>query len=107
MSEGEHMIALMIIPGFLRRFIRLPGKRIRFISLVKVVLMFIDQFFPGYKVISSGLFRVIRDSELEIDEKAEGPGAHLFFMMNPSLSGRGSSLHPRKIKGQRKRISVG
>jgi len=70
-SDGEHMIALMIIPGHLQRFIRLPGKKMRYISMVKVVLLFMDQFFPGYKVLSHGLFRVIRDSELEIDEEAE------------------------------------
>lgn len=70
-SDGEYMAALVILPSLLKRFIRLPGKKIRYISLVKVTLMFLDRLFPGFKMISNGLFRVIRDSELEIDEEAE------------------------------------
>ena len=69
--DGERMVALVILPGQLKRFIRLPGKKIRYISLVKVVLMFLDQIFPGFKLISCGVFRIIRDSELELDEEAE------------------------------------
>jgi polyphosphate kinase len=70
-SDGEHMLALLILPNQLKRFIRLPGKKARYISLVKVVLMFLDQLFPGFKPASSGVFRIIRDSELELDEEAE------------------------------------
>lgn len=70
-SDGEHMVALVILPNQLKRFIRLPGKKIRYISLVKVVLMFLDQLFPGFHLASSGVFRIIRDSELELDEEAE------------------------------------
>lgn len=70
-SDGTEMVALVILPSQLPRFIRLPGRINRFISLVKVVLLYIDQLFPGFKLISSGVFRVIRDSELEIDEEAE------------------------------------
>ena len=70
-SDGEHMVALVILPSQLKRFIRLPGKKTRYISLVKVVLMFLDQLFPGFKPASSGVFRIIRDSELELDEEAE------------------------------------
>ena len=70
-SEDERMVAVVILPGQLKRFIRLPGKKIRYISLVKVVLMFLDQLFPGFKPVSSGVFRIIRDSELELDEEAE------------------------------------
>ena len=71
LKDGEFMVALVILPSLLKRFIRLPGRKIRFISLVKVTLMFLDQLFPGFKLVSHGLFRVIRDSELEIDEEAE------------------------------------
>ena len=70
-SDGERMVALVILPSQLKRFIRLPGKKTRYISLVKVVLMFLDQLFPGFKLSSSGVFRIIRDSELELDEEAE------------------------------------
>ncbi len=71
-DEGdENMIALVILPSQLDRFIRLPGKAIRFIALEKVVLMFLDLLFPSFALISSGTFRVIRDSEMEIDEEAE------------------------------------
>ncbi|MFZ1982766.1 MAG: RNA degradosome polyphosphate kinase [Desulfatitalea sp.] len=70
-SDGALMVALVILPSQLKRFVRLPGPQNRFISLVKVVLMYLDQLFPGFKLISNGVFRAIRDSELEIDEEAE------------------------------------
>ena len=70
-SDGERMVALVILPSQLKRFIRLPGKKTRYISLVKIVLMFLSQLFPGFKLASSGVFRIIRDSELELDEEAE------------------------------------
>ena len=70
-ADHETMVALVILPSQLDRFIRLPGEGIRFIALEKVVLMFLDMLFPSYELISSGTFRVIRDSEMEIDEDAE------------------------------------
>jgi polyphosphate kinase len=70
-SDGEYLVALVIVPGHLRRFIRLPGPNSHFISVVNVILMFIDKLFPGYKLLTKGVFRVLRDSELEIDEEAE------------------------------------
>ncbi len=69
-DNGE-MIALVILPSQLDRFIRLPGETIRFIALEKVVLMFLDLLFPSFTLLSSGTFRVIRDSEMEIEEDAE------------------------------------
>jgi polyphosphate kinase len=67
----ENLVALVILPAQLDRFIRLPGKSIRFIALEKVVLMFLDLLFPSFILLSSRTFRVIRDSEMEIDEEAE------------------------------------
>jgi len=70
-SDGAQMVALVILPSQLKRFVRLPGPQNRFISLVNVVRIHLNQLFPGFKSIASGVFRVIRDSELEIDEEAE------------------------------------
>ncbi len=70
-SNKEAMIALIILPQQLKRYIRLPGENIRFIRLVSVVRMFYDHLFPGYTLAGSGVFQLIRDSELEIDEAAE------------------------------------
>lgn len=70
-NSRESMIAIVILPGQLKRYIRLPGKTIRFIPLFQVVRMFYDKLFPGYELLASGIFQVIRDSELEIDEEAE------------------------------------
>jgi polyphosphate kinase len=69
-KSGE-MIALIPIPGQVARFIRLPGAAIRFIALETLVELFIGQLFPDYTVGGLGYFRVIRDSDLEIEEEAE------------------------------------
>jgi polyphosphate kinase len=63
--------ALLPLPGQLPRFVRLPGKAIRFIPLEDLVGLFLDRLFPGFTVSGMGYFRMIRDSEMEIEEEAE------------------------------------
>ncbi len=70
-SDGEAMRALVPIPPQVQRFVRLKGAGIRFILVEDLVLMFAGALFPGFKVLQAGHFRVIRDSEMEIDEEAE------------------------------------
>jgi polyphosphate kinase len=67
----EFLRALLPIPGRLDRFQRLPGTTIRFMPLEDVIGLFLDKLFPDCAVIEQGAFRVIRDSEMEIDEEAE------------------------------------
>lgn len=71
---GDHITGLVLIPEFAQRFIRLPdrsGKGIRFIAVEDVIPLFMDILFPKYKEVSRCLFRVIRDSDIEIAEEAE------------------------------------
>ncbi|HEY0836457.1 MAG TPA: RNA degradosome polyphosphate kinase [Azospirillum sp.] len=70
-EKGTHLDALVPLPAQLERFIRLPGSDIRFIQLEKVVLTCIDKLFPPFQVKANGVFRILRDSEIEIEEEAE------------------------------------
>ena len=71
LDDGEVLRALVPLPQQIERFIRLPGEAIRFVPLENLVLLFLDKLFPGFRMEGHGMFRVIRDSEMDIDEEAE------------------------------------
>ncbi|NCN85727.1 MAG: RNA degradosome polyphosphate kinase [Sphingomonadales bacterium] len=70
-SDNLGIRELVMIPSGLPRFIRLPGESAVYVSVETVIQEFSDILFPGYEVKSSGLFRIIRDSDIEVEEEAE------------------------------------
>ena len=71
--DGRQLQALLPIPAQIDRFVLLdaePGKA-RFLPLEELLLLNIGALFPGYKVSGTCLFRVLRDSDLEVEEEAE------------------------------------
>jgi polyphosphate kinase len=70
-SDSQRLQALILIPASVHRFIRLPGERIRYLPVEQMIGLFLDHLFPGFAVVSQGVFRVLRDSEMELEEEAE------------------------------------
>ncbi|MDQ8699414.1 RNA degradosome polyphosphate kinase [Hyphomicrobium sp. LHD-15] len=75
-SDAKAMSGLIPIPSQLERFIRLRAEEaangpLRFIQLEEMIGMFISELFPGFDVKSQGAFRVLRDSDVELQEEAE------------------------------------
>ena len=73
-APGEQVrVALVRIPAQVQRFIRVDrgGTVARFITLGNAIRRNLDKLFPAHEVLSIGAFRVIRDSDLEIEEEAE------------------------------------
>ena len=71
LSDKQPIRELVMIPASLARFVRIPGEPARYMALEAVVRRFSVDLFPGYMVRSSGVFRIIRDSDIEIEEEAE------------------------------------
>jgi polyphosphate kinase len=70
-NDGVRLQALTLIPSSIDRFVRLPGTRIRFLPIEQMIALYLDHLFPGFAVVAQGMFRLLRDSEVEIEEEAE------------------------------------
>jgi polyphosphate kinase len=76
LSDNKLLYALVPVPTQVDRFWELPpgGRRRharRFFALESFLILFLDRLFPGCEVEGQGLFRLIRDSDVEIEEEAE------------------------------------
>jgi polyphosphate kinase len=69
--DERPMNALIQMPKQLDRFIRLPGDTAHFISLENIITLFVGRLFPGYDIEARGVLRVVRDSDIEVEEEAE------------------------------------
>ncbi len=78
-GTGKLMNALIPLPSGVKRFVELPARPAReggrparrFMTLESVLTMFVDTLFPGHEVVGKGSFRVIRDSDIEVEEESE------------------------------------
>jgi polyphosphate kinase len=71
LSDGEQVRELIMIPNSLNRFMRLSGASVRYIAIEALLRRFTDTLFPGYEVLGSAAFRIVRDSDIEVEEEAE------------------------------------
>jgi polyphosphate kinase len=70
-SDGEPIRELLMVPSTLPRFVRIPGEAAHYVAIETVIRRQIASLFPGYELLGGGAFRVIRDSDIEIEEEAE------------------------------------
>ncbi len=70
-SDGEMVRELLMLPAAMPRFVRLPGDPARYVAVESLVKRFSHAIFPGYAVNGAAEFRVLRDSDIEIEEDAE------------------------------------
>ena len=72
-ADGEVLEALLPVPSQVARFVRLPdgpAGQMRFLPLEGLLEVFLDRLFPGYSMLGLCAFRLLRDSDLEVEEEA-------------------------------------
>ena len=71
LEDGKLIQQLVMLPPAMPRFVKLPSGDADFMLLEDVILGFLDVLFPGYECLGAGAFRIVRDSDIEVEEEAE------------------------------------
>jgi polyphosphate kinase len=71
LRTGEPIRELVMVPSTLPRFIRLPGAEARYIAVETLIRRNIAAMFPDHELVGGGAFRILRDSDIEVEEEAE------------------------------------
>ena len=95
-ANTEAMVGLVPMPAFSPRFIRLPDrskKGARFVRLESVIAQFMDMLFPGFSSNGHCVFRIVRDSDIEIEEEAEDLIHEFEILLKQRRRGRIVRIH--------------
>ena len=84
----KKQITIIDIPTQLKRFVRLPGNKIRYIAIEQILELFQNTLFPNSNIIDSGMIRVTRDSEVEISDESEDLINHFERQVKQRRKGR-------------------
>lgn len=69
--DGGALMEMVLIPSGAPRFVRVPGEPAAYVAIEKLIAGFADLLFPGFTVKGDGVFRILRDSDIEVEEEAE------------------------------------
>jgi len=70
-ADGSRLVEMVLIPPMLQRFIRIPGEEAIYVAVERLVCRYAELLFPGFRIEGDGVFRVLRDSDIEVEEEAE------------------------------------
>ncbi|WP_375289308.1 RNA degradosome polyphosphate kinase [Qipengyuania sp.] len=74
-NKDTDLMEMVLIPSGVPRFVRVPntkpGETAIYVAIEKLIVRFADLLFPGFRIKGDGLFRVLRDSDIEVEEEAE------------------------------------
>jgi polyphosphate kinase len=70
-ADNAPVMEMVLIPSPLPRFVRIPGEEAAWISMEDLICRATAELFPGFRLNGHGVFRILRDSDLEIEEDAE------------------------------------
>lgn len=87
-SDGEEVSEVVVIPASVPRFIALPGKPSRYVAIDEAIAAHLNLLFPSFKLLGAGAFRVLRDTDIEIEEDAEDLVRHFRSAIKERRRGR-------------------
>lgn len=70
-ADDAPVMEMVLIPSPLPRFVRIPGDDAAWISMEDLICRNTAELFPGFRFNGHGVFRILRDSDIEIEEDAE------------------------------------
>lgn len=70
-SNAEIVRELVLLPPGLPRFVKVPDGSNTFVAMEHLIKIFADLLFPGFTTCAMGVFRILRDSDIELEEEAE------------------------------------
>jgi polyphosphate kinase len=75
LSDNSRLVEMVLIPPMLPRFVRIPseimGEEAIYIAVERLVCRYAELLFPGFRIEGDGAFRLLRDSDIEVEEEAE------------------------------------
>ena len=69
--DNQRVVEMILVPSAVPRFVRVPGDSATYIPVESLIGRYANLIFPGFRIEGDGVFRVIRDSDIEVEEEAE------------------------------------